>query len=103
VDGDLVEVGPTGARVSILLRARLAAALAPLDAPAARAAGALAALTEIALAMGDALRAAAQGQLATLPEEEQRRWLTAGPAAAPGTDASIIMAAAHALLGELAD
>jgi hypothetical protein len=103
VDGDLVEVGPTGARVSILLRARLAAALAPLDAPAARAAGALAALTEIALAMGDALRAAAQGQLATLPEEEQRRWLTAGPAAAPGTDASIIMAAVHALLGELAD
>ncbi|MGH7312615.1 MAG: hypothetical protein ACREJV_05535, partial [Candidatus Rokuibacteriota bacterium] len=38
VDGDLVEVGPTRARVSALLRARLAAALEPLGTPAARAA-----------------------------------------------------------------
>jgi hypothetical protein len=103
VDGDLVAVGPTRARVSLLLRARLAAALAGLDTPAARAAAALTALTEIALAMGDALRAAAQAELAALPEDEQRRRLTAGPAAPSARDASLIVEAARALLSEVAD
>ncbi|MGH7309537.1 MAG: hypothetical protein ACREK6_12645, partial [Candidatus Rokuibacteriota bacterium] len=67
------------------------------DTPAARAAVALAALTEIALAMGDAFRADAQSRLATLTEAEQRARLTA-PLAVDATDARVIMDAVRALL-----
>ncbi len=102
VDGDLVEVGASRARLSTRLRGRLAAALGAAGTPAARAAVGLAALTEIALAMGDALRADAQSRLATLTEGEQRACLAASPAA-DATDARVIMDAVRALLNDATD
>ncbi|HSF05961.1 MAG TPA: hypothetical protein VLG10_09250 [Methylomirabilota bacterium] len=101
VDGDLVEVDDTRARVSARLRGRLAAALAAADTPEARAAVALAALTEIALTLGDALRAHAQSRLATLPEDEQRACLTTPCAEDPAADARVIMDGVRALLTDL--
>jgi hypothetical protein len=101
IDGDLVEVDATRARVSTLLRDRLAAALAAADTPAARAAVALAGLTEIALTLGDALRTHAQSRLAALPEDEQRACLTTTCAEDPATDARVIMDAVGALLADL--
>jgi hypothetical protein len=101
VDGDLVDVGATRARVSTLLRARLAAALGAADTPAARAGLALAALTEIALAMGDTLRAGAQRRLATLAEPEQRARLAAR-LADEGGQARAITEAVETLLADIA-
>jgi hypothetical protein len=102
VDGDLVEVDASRARVSTRLRGQLAAALGAADTPAARAAVALATLAEIAMAMGDAFRADAQSRLATLTEDEQRACLTAPPAGG-AADARVIMDAVRALLTEVAE
>ncbi len=103
VEGDVLDVGPTRVRVSLLLRSRLAAALQTADTPVARAALALAALTEMALTMGDALRVGAQSRLAALPEDEQRARLSAEPAGGDdGGDARIITDAVGALLADVA-
>lgn len=102
VEGDLLDLGPTRVRVSVLLRNRLAAALQTAETPVARAALALAALAEIALTIGDALRADAQQRLAGLSEEEQRARLTTPSAVGDEGDARVITDAAAALLADIA-
>jgi hypothetical protein len=102
VEGDLLDLGPTRVRVSVLLRNRLAAALQTAETPVARAALALAALAEIALTIGDALRADAQQRLAGLSEDEQRARLTTPSAVGDEGDARVITDAAGALLADIA-
>jgi hypothetical protein len=100
VAGDLVEIGPAQARVSTALRARLLATLATAGDGTARAAVALAAVSEIAQLLGDALRARAQARLASRPPAEQEAWLSASHPAAEAGDARLITAAVEALQAE---
>jgi hypothetical protein len=102
VAGDLVALAADRARLSVRLRARLGAELARAADPQARAALALAALSEIALLLSDTLRAHAQGRLAMLPEAEQRALLTSPPPADPD-DARAIADGVEALLADAAD
>jgi hypothetical protein len=97
VRGDLIALEGDRARLSARLRARLQATLGEAPSPEARAASALAALSEIALLLGDALRARAQARVAALPEPEQRSLLTSPPPADPA-DARVIAGAVEALL-----
>lgn len=101
VAGDLLEIGAARVRLSTRLRTEFVAGLGQAQRPAARAALALAALSEIALLLGDALRARAQERLAALPEPEQRRLLDAPPPADPA-DAHAIAGAVEALLADAA-
>lgn len=97
VAGDLLDLEADRARLSARLRARLQAGLAEAANPGARAALALAALSEIALLLGDALRARAQGRVAALTEAQQRALLTSPPPADPA-EARAIADAVEALL-----
>jgi hypothetical protein len=97
VRADLMSLEVDRARLSARLRARLQATLGEAASPEARAASALAALSEIALLLGDALRARAQARVAAMPEAEQRSLLTSPPPADPA-DARVIAGAVEALL-----
>jgi hypothetical protein len=97
VTGDLFGLEADRARLSARLRARLQATLGEAASPEARAAMALAALSEIALLLGDALRARGQERVAALPEVEQRVLLTSPPLP-DATAARLITGAVEALL-----
>lgn len=97
VTGDLLGLEADRARLSARLRARLQVTLREAANSEARAALALAALSEIALLLGDALRARAQVRVAALPEVEQRALLTFPPPP-DSTDARVIADAVEALL-----
>ncbi len=105
VDRELVAVAPAGLRVSLRLHEAFIAGAAAAPGRGARAALALATLTELAALLGDILRARAQAALAASDGDTQRAALAAGETAAPASEAGAareIAGAVEALLEELA-
>ncbi|MBI4636372.1 MAG: hypothetical protein HY727_08480 [Candidatus Rokubacteria bacterium] len=102
VDGDLISIAPTRARLSTRLRATIRARLRDAGAPEARLRVGLAALTEIAALLGDELRARAQRRLAALDPASQAQALAviAPPAASGERDARTISHAVEGLVGD---
>lgn len=98
---DLISVGDDRVRLSRALERRLAALIRQGTDRSARAAAALMALAELGRLLGDTLRWRAQAALAALPEAVQRTLLANPPPPDP-EDARAIVAAAEALVADLA-